>query len=181
MEVAFVLLTIVISSYAHDPVCNQTPFDQGDPESIQVAQLNAIRCQITVLERNHAASINAIQNVHNETQRSFSKILDTILKLKPRTSILSIIGYCVISIVSMYLLKSLSAVLWYSLVQRSDRLAEYLMLLSNLRARWWNSASPVYSTVDHYRDSFPVPILLVIIRCCRCSKQPDTDCELESR
>lgn len=168
-----VLLTLSIFAYAFctlDPVCNQTPIDQGDSESIQIAQLNAIRCQILVLERNHAAAMEAITSVHNKTMFMQQNILDTIKTITSNYSIIQVIQWCLFSLVFAWLSKLLFSCVWFYVVQKSDRIAEFLMLLSNLKARWWNSALPTYDTVDQYRDSRPVPTLLVIIRCCGCKK-----------
>lgn len=161
---------IAMTSCTLDSVCNHTPVDQGDHQSIQIAQLEAIRCQIIVLKTNHADSMAAIVKVHNDTMNMQDKILNAIKSISQNYNFISIVGFCVSSIIFALIFKSIVASVWFYTVQKSDRLAEFLMFLSNLKARWWNSALPTYHTVDQYRDSRPVPTLLVIIRCCSCKK-----------
>lgn len=181
-DVLIIMLAFIAYAFCTlDPVCNQTPIDQGDPETIQIAQLNAIRCQITVLERNHAAAMEAIVSVHNNTMSMQQRILDTIKTIHSDYSIIHVIEWCLFSIVFAWFSKLICVCVWYYIVQKSDRVAEFLMLLSNLKARWWNSALPTYDTVDQYRDSRPVPTLLVIVRCCDCKSVRTESIRMVSR
>lgn len=180
--VLLVTLSLIACVYCTlDPVCNQTPIDQGDSDSIQIAQLNAIKCQIVVLERNHAAAMEAITSVHNNSMYMQRNILDAIKTITSNYSILNVIQWCLFSLVFAWLSKLLFSCVWFYVVQKSDRVAEFLMLLSNLKARWWNSALPTYDTVDQYRDTRPVPTLLVIIRCCGCKTVRTESFDMQSR
>lgn len=159
-----------------DIKCNLTPIDQGDPNSIQLAQLDMIRCQTMILEQNHRTSMNTVRQVHNDSLFVQNKILETLTSIvnNKKFNFVEMIGWIICSLLFVTFVKMIGAVAWYITVQKSDRIAELLILLSNLKARWWNSALPVYESIEHYRSLQPIPTLLVVVYCCRCYKQPIT-------
>lgn len=175
------LLIICVASLTSDyaraqaPVCQYTPVDGGDPESVQKAQLDAIKCLIETNRMLSKDSVDAIKTMHNDSVNLQQMILKAI-KSGPSTSysVGNIIGYTLTSILITFIFYQFCKISWYLLVQRFDNIANLLLGFHNLRARWWNSAIPSLNTLEELRQSQPVPPLLVVIYCCRC-KTSDID------
>jgi hypothetical protein len=154
--------------YAEAPVCEYTPIDGGDPESVQLAQLNAINCLIKINQLQFKDGIDAIKSMHNDSMKLNFMILNALNKNQGSYSVGTIIGYFFFSILCSSFLYQLCKIIWFLIIQKVDRIATFLLVYHHLKAQWWDSASPTYDTLESMRRSQPVPFLLVVLKCCRC-------------
>lgn len=156
--------------------CNITPIDIGDPNSVAIAQLDTIKCQILTSQIQHADTLEAIKHVSNLTSKNQQLIVDAIARIAPASS-LSVTGaviYTLVTALIILFLKLLCSVVWYVIIQRFDSVAECVLYSEYLWARWRDPHNPVnMRTLEEFRTSRPVPILLVFIKCCACKQLPD--------
>lgn len=161
-------------AFAQVQVCKYTPTDSGDPESVQVAQLNAIQCLIETNRLQFKDGVDAIRSLHNDTVQIQLLILNAIKSQSSTNSsysLSSIIGYILLSLVFSLIFHQMLKILWYFAIQKIDRIANLLLVYYHCRALI-SSASPSYDTLEDMRRSQPVPTLLVAIYCCRCKDIP---------
>lgn len=174
-----VIICVAMSSYsnytyAQVQVCKYTPINGGDPESVQEAQLDAIKCLIETNRLNFKDGIDAIRSMHNDSLLIQNLILKSINKTNTQsTSIGTMISYFILSILISIICHQVCKILWYFVIQKIDRIANFLMVYYHCRALI-NSASPSYNTLEDMRRAQPMPTLLVAIYCCRC-KDIDSD------
>lgn len=148
-------------------VCKYTPVDGGDPESVQLAQLDAIKCLIETNQMQFKDGTDAIRSMHNDSVKIQTMILNALQKQQASNTFGTIIGYFILSILISISFHQLCKIIWYYMVQKLDRIANLVLAYYHLKALV-NSASPSFNTLEELRQAQPVPILLVIIYCCRC-------------
>lgn len=171
-----VITIIVITVIAQVPMCNNITYDVGDPESIQLAQLEALRCLSTANTEQFKNLLASIERMHADTISVQNNTIDAIKQARKPTSLGSILGYIILSLIFSYLFCSIMKLIWFLIVQKVDCIAEILWACQNARHQWWNSATPSFDTLDAYRRSRPIPLLLVVICCCRCKPSPVDGC-----
>lgn len=166
-NITFIVICMMCISHAltQVPLCQLSPVDPGDPESIQRAQLVLMKCQIDSNNAQFNRAIDAITSLHNDSIIFQAQLMNAIASFRRGTTIPEIFGYSILSILITTVFYQILKIIWFLSVQHVDCLAELLMLLQHLRSSG-NSAIPTYDTKDEFRRARSVPILLVAFRCC---------------
>lgn len=129
--------------------CNHTAVDVDDPITIQLAQLDAIKCQIAAAAKQHTETLAAISSIRQQ---------------QPSTSVSDILLYIFFSLVVTFVVRQIFRSLWCYFVLKNDRVARFVIMgqrCMHLDLR------PVSShDLQEYRTNLEPPCLLMTYKCC---------------
>ena len=157
------MIIILILSYSlvsgvpiKSSVCNVT-YDVEDPQTIQIAMLDVIRCQSQHNDENFKVLLAMLnQTLNNQQLHKSESWLDYILN-----SIIVILGFSIF----VFLLKQLMQYILYRSVMESDRIGELYLIYRRLSLQWFRTdRSP--RNLEELRSDMAPPLI------CRCCKRP---------
>jgi hypothetical protein len=129
--------------------CNVTTVDEDDPITLELAKLDAIRCQIEASRQQHLETLAAITGIKNMIPRP--------------TNMYDVLLYCFSSIFIVTLFsQALRCVYYYTLI-RSDRIASVLWLVKQCPTTDIRSPSP--AELAEFRIHLSKPVLAYCMCC----------------
>lgn len=161
------MLCTISFALAEVPKCPLTRIDTGDPESVQRAQLDMIKCLIEMNGNNFEKAIATLNDMHNDSILFNKQLLDALTSQNRGLNISEIIGFTLISLLITFIIFQIFKITWYFLVQHIDCIAETLMIVSYLRRKWLSPANSTSDTLEDFRRSQSVPLLLICFYICR--------------
>jgi len=175
----FVTILTVMTVIALD--CKITPVDEGDPITIQQAQLDLIRCQSELAKQQHSELIGLISQQQQLAKQQLSDILSTLKsvaeKVPQRTNGYDALIYISSSFLGFFIMKQILSVVWYFTLMKSDTLAS-LVIATRQLASTIGMVPPPPSRVDEYRGLIQKPLVLRCAVCCRKEVPDNTSYEL---
>lgn len=144
-----VLLVFALGTSAL-PLCpNVTTVDEGDPQSIKLAQLQYVQCQ-TVMLSEIRKTLDGLQ-VDGRTWQTANTVSEYLL-----TSFLSILSF--------WTLCQIAAALKYTVIQTSDRVVR--LILIGHRLMRFQLSDPTDQDVQDYRSQLSPPLIICCCKCC---------------
>lgn len=132
------------------PVCpNVTTVDEGDPISIQLANLDYVKCQ-TVMLSELRKTLDGLRT-DGFTMQKTSAVSDGIL-----------ISF--LSLVCFWLLSQLVAAVKYTVLTTNDRAAK--LCLIGRRLMHYQLSEPTVQDIEDFRSQLSPPVLLCCCQCC---------------
>ena len=157
------MIIILILSYSlvsgapiRSSVCNAT-YDVEDPQTIQIAMLDIIKCQSQHNDGNFKVLLAMLnQTLINQQLHKSESWSDYILN-----SVIVILGFSTF----VFLLKQLMQYILYRSIMESDRIGELYLVYRHLSLQWFRTDwSP--RNLEELRSDMAPPLI------CRCCKRP---------
>lgn len=141
--------------------CNHTAIDLSDPISLQLAQLDAIKCQIEVAKQQHTETLAAISGIRKA--------------MKQPTNIYDVLLYLLSSCVFMLVLQQAVQTILFYLRLRNDTFAK-LMIYGNrcMSLRFSDLIEPTPRDIEEYRKQLSPPFSAYLCLCC-CGRRAHAD------
>lgn len=142
-------------------ICNHTAIDLSDPISLQLAQLDAIKCQIEVAKQQHTETLAAISGIRKA--------------MKQPTNIYDVLLYILSSCVFMLVLQQAVQTILFYLRLQNDTFAK-LMIYGNrcMSLRFSNLTEPTPRDIEEYRKQLSPPFSAYLCLCC-CGRRAHAD------
>lgn len=154
----YLIAFVCFLSGAIASLCKDVVVDEGDPTTIQLAQLNAIRCLIETSARQHHETLATIREIS--------------VAPPSQTNFYDVLMYLISSIVFIWLVKLVVRTGWYCVQMKSRRVVD-LVLAVHLLLRTAGLTNRHYATVDDYRSSLTPPWTVKCYHCLKCRQQHD--------
>lgn len=138
--------------------CKSVVVDEADPATIQLAQLEAIRCLIETSARQHSETLSAIQSIS--------------VAPPSRTNFYDVLIVLITSVTFIWLMRLVVKTGWYCVQMKSRRVVELLIAVHQV-LHVVGLANRVYATVDDYRSNLTPPWTVKCYRCLQCRQQHD--------
>lgn len=142
-------------------VCNMTALRMGDPKTIQLATLDAIRCLMANNQDLNARLIDANLRQHQETLQALADIQDRIPQAN--TWLHDIFIFFISSFICAIVYQLARCVFYYTLL-KSKACAELILMME--RCRRLNFNRPTTSDVVEFRKRLSRPLLSYCLCCC---------------
>lgn len=149
-------LTLTLSAPIKSSVCNVT-YDVEDPQTIQIAMFNVIKCQSQQNDQNFKimlAMLNQtfVDHSHIKSESWYDYIIN---------SVIVILGFSTF----VFFLKQLIQFILFKSVMENDRIGELYLIYRRLSLQWFRTdRSP--RNLEELRSDMAPPLL------CRCCKKP---------
>lgn len=157
--IIFILMmsfTLVFSAPIRSSVCNVT-YDVEDPQTIQIAMLDVIKCQSQRNDQNFKimlAMLNQTLFDHNHVKSE--SWYDYIIN-----SAIVILGFSTF----VFFLKQLIQFILFKSVMENDRIGELYLIYRRLSLQWFRTDRSPHN-LEELRSDMTPPLL------CRCCKRP---------
>lgn len=142
-------------------VCNMTALRLGDPTTIQLATIDAIRCSSVTNEALLTRLIDAVDRQHRETLQALADIKNHIPRANDTISY--IISFFISSFVCTVLYQLLRCVYYFTLM-KSYACAEFVCSME--RCRGFNFNRPTSDDIVEFRKRLSRPLLSYCLCCC---------------
>lgn len=130
-------------------VCNYTIVDEDDPTTIQLAQLDAIKCQIAAAAKQHSETLAAISSIQHHADS---------------VNVSSVLYYLFLSLIFTFMIQQICKTIWCLLVLKNDKFAR--MVVSGRRCVHLDF-NPISShDIQMYRENLDIPCILMTYKCC---------------
>lgn len=151
--IQLVICILAIAMIASVPMCNYSTVDTSDPATVQLAQLEAIKCLILTNEVQNEKVLDTIRNITSADTHSSS------------SSLLSIVCYSIGSITVMYILSLTVRSIWYIILLKNDNVADTMNELRRCR-NIVSGDDGAHMTRDDYRKQASRPWPVTCLQCC---------------
>lgn len=162
MNVYLLTLLSIFASIAltKSLVCNDTDVDLDDPITVQLAQLAAIKCQISAATQQHSETLAAIQSIGSLSLRSHS------------LSMYDVILYTFTSLLITFIVQLIVRFLWTHALMKNDKLLTLVILCRRCISFDITVVTPSHLT--EYREQLKYPcICYAFMFCCKRSSHTD--------
>lgn len=164
MLFTFVLIATIASSLlATTPLCNFTQPDTEDPDTLELAKIDLLKCQMELNAKQHRETLAAIKEIGTKTRTKTSRL-----------SISDVLVTICVTSITLYVLRLLCRTVWYVLIHRFDNLAE-LMVLGQSCGTTIGLNGPSYANIQEYRTRLKTPWIVTCYKCCRCRGRTQGD------
>lgn len=131
-------------------VCNYTNVDENDPETVQLAQLDAIKCLIVAAKQQHAETLSAISSIAQRIPRptNFNDVIITIFS----------------SFLGLFIISQVVRSAWYYALVNFDALVE--LNVSGRRCMRFDIRPTTPEDIMEFRNNLKPPLLSYVCWCC---------------
>lgn len=151
------LLAFFASAFCSSLLCNTTTVDESDPITLQLAQLDAIKCQIAAASKQHTETLSAIEGIR---------------RLLPRqTNLYDVLIYLFSSLFGIVIVQQVVKCVYYYLRLTNDNLAIMCILCRRLISLEMNFRDPTPGEIEEYRKQLSPPVSAYLCICC-CKGRP---------
>lgn len=170
MNSLFLYITVIVAVVYASKVCNIPRSDPDDPVSIQVAQLELIKCQIAASKDQALVALENAKLQHSET---LAAIKDVSKKIPRATNIYDLLIYIFSSLLVSFIMFQALKCAWYYAKIKSDGIAIWCILVSRCVVRGPLNIGnlPDPSELEAYRDNLSPPLSAYLCLCC-CKRKP---------
>lgn len=142
--------------------CNMTTVDEDDPTTIQLAQLDAIKCQMELTAANHRETLQAISDVSKKIPRS--------------TNGYDVLLYCFSSFFGLISIHQILKCVWYFTLMRVDFPAVVCWSIQRCPTNDFRYPNP--QELEEYRNRLSTPWSAYLCNCCFRKRRADERIEM---
>lgn len=173
MRFFFLYITVAVAVIYASKVCDIPRSSPDDPISIQLAQLELIKCQI---DASRDQAIIALENAKLQHSETLSAINDVSKKIPRATNIYDLIIYIFSSLFGSFVMFHALKCAWYFTKLKSDGIAVWCILVNRcVDGGPLNMGTfPEPSELEAYRENLSPPLCAKLCLCC-CKRRRSAD------